>query len=670
MTPGTTSWLEAAPVVLAATLLLFVPGVVTARLLRVPWGASVGVAPALSTSVLVAGGVVAARAGIAWGALPVVVTVAVTWLLAAVVGYAVVRAGRSRATPVRDGDSSVDVQSRPAAPWLMVLAWVGGLAFALASVVLVITAVAGTPDHFPQHPDTIFHLAEARWMSDNRDVSVLHSYRVMEAGRTNVYPADFHVVTATTSLLTGANVVVATQSAVLAMSALVWPAGVIVLACALFGRRAEVVAASAVASVLFTAFPYTVMGFGVLWPNLFGQSLLPGVLAAALAAGARLVPHRAPAMRPWAGVVVTLVTVPGLTLAHPNALVTFLVLVAFIVATRVLRFAWDERRRPLRGLGAIGALVVLAALAAYATVVVRPAGMFATGAPGPEKALRGAVLDTVYFGPRHAPQLQLLTVVVVIGALSLLWRHRACAWIPLSCLAFGALYLLNVAVDERWTRDFTWPWYNNAIRLAVAGSLPAVLTATAGFVAVGALLARLVRRAGPWPRVVATGLVLLVFLVVTRAYVYPHRAFLQPYYHPNTAHSWASDQELRSLRELSGHIPDGAVTAANAWNGGTYLYVVSGKPVMPPTEKALFAGDRKLLAAKLNQAGTSPEVCAAARRQRVEYAIVGGQPFAWAGAKRVALYAGIDKVPSSSAFRLVAEAPPYRLYQLTSCAGG
>jgi hypothetical protein len=160
-----------------------------------------------------------------------------------------------------------------------------------------------------------------------------------------------------------------------------------------------------------------------------------------------------------------------------------------------------------------------------------------------------------------------------------------------------------------------------------------------------------------------------VFLVVTQGYVSAHRSFLRGYYHPDPAHSWASDSELRALRDLSTHIPPGAVTAANAWNGGTYLYIVSGKPLLVPTEKALFEGDRTLLAARLNEAGTSPEVCAAARRQHVEYAITGGRPFAWAGATRVALYRGIDAVGSSRAFTEVARSGPYTLYRLTSCAG-
>ena len=692
VTPGATTWLEAVPAVAVAAVLLLVPGPVAVRLLGLRWWAAVGVGPAVGTSLFVGAGVACGAAGIPWGLGPVLVTTLAGWVVAALVGLPLRRWSRG------PGGGPHRSQDR-----LSALAALAGIAFAFASVAVVLVAVTRTPDHFPQHPDTIFHLGDALWMTQHRDVSLLHAYGFMQAGRTSLYPAAFHLVTATTSMLSGVNIVVATQAAVLVMSGVVWPAGVVLLARALLGPRPEVVGSAAVASVLFTAFPYTIMGFGVLWPNLFGQALLPGVVATALAAVARVVPHRAPVGPAVPSALVTVAAVPGLTTAHPNALVTFLVLGLFVVAAAGLRGAWEARRRPARAGALVVGVAALVAATAAASVAVRSPSMVATGAPGGEKPLRGALVDTVFFGPRDAEQLHALSLVVLVGGLWLWWRHRGAGWVPVAGAFFAGLYLLNVVVDDDATRYLTWPWYNNAIRLAVAGSLPAVLCAAAGFVAIGtALTAGLRRLTGgrrdalpddPAPaedrepdrlpargrvpgrgRLTATpllGTLLVVglFVVGTAGYARVHRDFLDSYYHPDSAHSWASDTELRALRTLSGHIPPGAVTAANAWNGGTYLYVVSGRPLLVPTEKALFAGDRTLLAERLDQAGTSPEVCAAARRQHVAYAIVGGRPFAWAGAKRVALYRGIDGVGTSPAFTKVATAGPYTLYRLTRCAG-
>jgi hypothetical protein len=164
-----------------------------------------------------------------------------------------------------------------------------------------------------------------------------------------------------------------------------------------------------------------------------------------------------------------------------------------------------------------------------------------------------------------------------------------------------------------------------------------------------------------------TTAVSVALVLGTHGYVQEHRDFLRGYFFPGKARSWASDAELRALRELSARIPPEALTAANPWSGGTYLYIVSGRRLLIPTEKALRPGDRELLAAELDRAGTDPDVCAAARRQNVQYAITGGIPFLW-GEDRVDLYRGIDSVGASDAFTKVATAGPYTLYRLTGCA--
>jgi hypothetical protein len=86
-----------------------------------------------------------------------------------------------------------------------------------------------------------------------------------------------------------------------------------------------------------------------------------------------------------------------------------------------------------------------------------------------------------------------------------------------------------------------------------------------------------------------------------------------------------------------------------------------------PTEKANAPGDRQLLASRLDQVHVDPDVCAAARRQGVEWAITGGRPFSWVG-NRMSQYVGIDGVGRSPGWTKVEKAGPYTLYQLTDCA--
>jgi hypothetical protein len=158
------------------------------------------------------------------------------------------------------------------------------------------------------------------------------------------------------------------------------------------------------------------------------------------------------------------------------------------------------------------------------------------------------------------------------------------------------------------------------------------------------------------------------FVVATGGYVDQHRDMIDRYWHPSVYRSWASEPELQALRELASRIGPDDVTAANPWNGGTYLYLVSGRTLLIPSEKVRGVADRALLADRLDQVGTDAAVCAAARRHHVRFAITGGRPFS-SGGTDWKTYPGIDGVPDSSAFTREAVAGPFTLWRLTSCAG-
>jgi len=422
-----------------------------------------------------------------------------------------------------------------------------------------------------------------------------------------------------------------------------------------------------VMSVAFTGFPYFLMGFGVLWPNLFGGCLLPASLSILGAViKSRSTPPYAVAGRPVA--VALLVTcVPALVMAHPNAFVSFLVLGALYVGGRLLAWGWSLRATPGRAALVIGGVVLAAVLGAIATTVVRMPSMFQTGAPGPEASESSAWYAVLNFAPRSTKPLTLLAVVVAIGIVAVIWRHAGARWVVAALATMLLLFWLNVAVDAEWTRYLTWPWYNNAVRLQAVAVLPAVLLATAGLVLVVDLLTKAVRVKGARP--VVAIVVLSAFLLVTGGgYAAAHLHILHRYFHLKSADSWASPRELGSLVTLSKLLPADAVVAANPWNGATYLYVVSGHSLLVPTEKTNFPGDRQLLSKRLDEVGTDPAVCAAARRQNVEWAITGGRPFSWAQTGDLDQYTGVDAVGRSDAWEKVAKAAPYTLFRRVKCA--
>ncbi|WP_353510043.1 DUF6541 family protein [Intrasporangium sp.] len=673
--PGTTSWPEAIPAFVVAALLLFLPGLVAAFILRLSLLGSLVVAPFISTTILAVGGIIADWVGVRWGYASLLGACVMAWLLTAGMRVGSEWVGNRR----RDVSARVMRADMPGKlAWRSALhaelrgplLWTAIAGLVAAFVVFCVSAIPemGTPEAIPQHPDTIFHLGAAQWTLESGSISSLTIGGFSSSGWSGFYPAAFHGFTASISLFTGASVVVATEAFVLVVAGVVWPLGCIGLGLTLLGGRPHVALISAIMSVAFTGFPYFLMGFGVLWPNLFGQALLPAALAAFCALrGSWARPSFTVAPRPTA-LWLVLIALPALLLAHPNALMSFGLFAALILIGWAFGFAYRRRRESPRTALLLPAAIIAALSAILVGVTrMRPASMVRTGAYGPEASADYAWESLLHFAPRHTLQLTQLAVITGVGVIALLVRHRGARWVVPALFIMLGLFWLNVAVDTTWVRYLTWPWYNNAVRLQAVAIVPAVIAASAGFLAIADVLTRPLTRRSSWS-IGVTAALLVAFAVSTAGlYVNAHQHILHRYFHPKPADSWVSNAELRSLRALSQHLPEDAVVAANPWNGATYLYVVSGRHLLIPTEKANFPGDRTLLASTLDRVGTDPSVCAAAERQRVDWAITGGEPFSWART-RVKQYAGIDSVGSSPAWRQVAAASPYTLYKRVSCA--
>jgi hypothetical protein len=675
LNPGTTSWIEAIPVFVVTAALLFVPGAVACRLAGVRLWESISIGPAVSTTTLALSGIAAPVLGLRWSAVTLATGIVLSWALAWVAGRLVRRLARMRLVQLWTPAGNPEPLEHTA-PWipggrrrvLGNLPWASmlGVTFSFAVVAVSLILTSRTPEAFPQHPDTIFHLGDPQWMLERADISSLHANGYIVPSGTGFYPAAFHGFTATISLLTGAPVVVATSCLVLASTGLAWPLGMFLAARTFLGTKAGYVLATAVTAVAFTGYPYFLMGFGVLWPNLFGQTLLPACLALYAAALGRFATTQSQVTTPPRAALILMTCLPGLALAHPNALVSFGLFAFLITAAAVVGRAWANRRRPLRVTAYLGALAGVTVAAGWLLTQARPSAMLRTGAIGKELPIDEAVKDLVFFAPRGAGYLELLTVVTAVGGLVLV-RRRGAGWLVPAMMIMLGLYFLNVAIDTYELRNLTWPWYNNAVRLQAVAILPTSLAAAAGLVAIGHVVGRPLRRFA-WGSLAGVVAVLAAFVVATQAYIPEHSFILDRYFHPASPNSWASPGELRALHALAEDIPSDAVVAANPWNGGTYLYVVSGRHLLVPTEKANTAGDRALLSLRLNSVGDDPVVCAAAKRQGVTHAITGGRPFAWVG-KRMRLYTGVDAVGSSAAFTKVRTEGPYTLYRMVKCAG-
>ena len=109
LSPGVTTWGDVVPVLLVAATVLFVPGVVSARLAGLAWFSALGMAPLVSTTILLAGGVVTAMAGRPWGLPALVASTVAVWLVQALaLGAGRIRKGQQGRSRLRGGRLPLD----------------------------------------------------------------------------------------------------------------------------------------------------------------------------------------------------------------------------------------------------------------------------------------------------------------------------------------------------------------------------------------------------------------------------------------------------------------------------------------------------------------------------------------------------------------------------------
>lgn len=661
LVPGSSTWFDTLPAALAAMLLLFVPGAVALFLLGLRPLAALAVAPVVSTGLVAATGVLLPFVHIRWGVGPLLVATAVLWLVCAGLRALL----QPDPTSDRTRGAGVDV-SRYA---------LGAVLLAFVVVLVSVLPEQGSPESFPQNPDTVFHLADVQWMLRNGTISSLQAGQFQIPSWSGFYPAAFHGLTATVSLLTGASAAVASTAFVLVVVGVVWPLGCVVLALTVLGNRPGVALATGLTSVAFGAYPYLLMGYGVLWPLVLGMALVPASLAVVVGLVDGPTGHPYVVAGRGRCALLLVVAVGALTLAHPNALLTFGLLAGLALGQWVVTTAWGLRttRRGL-AVGLVVGSLVAAALAVGAVVVLRSPSMFDIGRLGPGLSADRVWSYVLLFAADGVAVLPVLAALVGLGCVAVALRHRNAAWCVVALGVSLTFLWFNIAVDDRSVRALTWPWYNDTPRIQAIAVLPAVLIASAALLWIADLVIAVLRRSLPahglrehegW----ASGAAVLVLGLVTLVHVSAHQQVLRPYFHPTAARSWVSDGELRALRELSTSLPDDAVVAANPWTGATYLYVVSGRRLLVPTEKTNYPGDVALLSLRLRDVGTDSAVCAAAARHHVEWAITGGQPAHPVTAKVLSAYRGVDGIRSSSAWRPVRTEGPYTLYRRSSCAG-
>jgi hypothetical protein len=653
--PVVASGVAVAPNVLVAAAVLVGPGLVVGVLLGLRGVLLTGLAAPLSVTVVAVAAVVAPWAGADFGLLPVLAVTALAGLLAGLARFALRRIAGGPVAP-RDG-------------WRVLGSALLGVAVAAVCAALAVRRGIPRPDAVPQTFDAVFHLNAVAQVGRTGNGSSLALGTLTAPERTSgFYPAAWHDVTALVLDLTGSTAVVSANVVSLVIAAVVWPLGAVALARVAFGPRPGVLLAAGLLSTSFSAAPYLLLSYGTLWPNALGTALLPGLLAGLVAlvrSGSR-----------WGGLapaLAALVSLPGLALAHPNVVVSLALLSTAAGATIAVQWAAAPARgRPRRlaavvvGLGvvAVGELWFVARSPVFATVRH-------TSWPRRE-SLAQAVGEWVAAAPQRAPVPFLLALLVLVGFVTAVRepRHR---WLAVTHVASGAAFVLVAGSDSGTVRALSGPWYDDPFRLAALLGVTAVPLAALGVLTTAKGLTRAVgagrREAAGWVGRVrwalVPGLALLLVLVSGAGYAGDNGRVLATWY---AGTALAGPQETALLARLPRWVPDGNSVAGNPWNGSALAGAVGGVDFLYPHLQGSWGADRVLLAARLDEAATEPQVCAAARRLHVGFVLDGPVSF-WPGDWRQPRYAGLA-VAGRPGFEPVDTGGRLTLYRVTTCGLG
>ncbi|GAA4733968.1 hypothetical protein GCM10025782_36920 [Pedococcus ginsenosidimutans] len=663
-----TTWSALLPVVLVAAGVLLVPGALTAWAAGLRGTLALGAAAPLSVTTISLTAVVAGRAGVRFGPGVVLVATVAGVLVALLVG---VVSSRVR-WGARAGFAGVTGWARPAPATVAAVAGaaVGGLCAAAA----VVRGI-GDPAVFPQTFDAVFHLNAVERALQSGNASSLWLGTVAAPDHSAVfYPAAWHDVVVLVVQGSGSSVTAGVTAVSIVLAAVVWPLSCVALAAEAFRGRTGTVVAAGVLSAAFGATPFLLLSYGTLWPNALATALLPGILACGLrvwrgpwnpTAGV----HRAVGLRAAGRVapaVVAAGSVPGLALAHPNAVLSLLLQTTVIGTVAVGTWASGPRTSwPARTAVVAGVAVVLVAEAWLVAASPLFATTRRTSWPA-RQSLAQAAGEWTLAAPMRTPVPWLAAVLVLVGVV-IAARRREHWWLLACHATAGALFVLVAGSDGPFARALSGPWYDDPFRLAALLGVTAVPLAALGLEGAVTTLRRRVARDLRLPDGLTIGVLVTIAAIVVAGvtggtYAGANSRVVATWY---GGHGLAGPEELELLRRLPDIVPRGEVVAGNPWNGSSLAGPVGGVATLFPHLNGDWGVDRDVVAGHLDRAASDPRVCPAVRRLHVGFVLDGAVAF-WPGDRRQARYAGLA-VHGVAGFEPVATAGRLTLYRVTAC---
>jgi hypothetical protein len=679
-------WVTFVPVLLLAAVIFLGPGLVVMR------GAGVRGLPLFAvsgpTTVTIASvvAVAAPYANINYGIIPVAVCALILTVAALVLRYVLAMRGIAfGAQPRRAFDNGTDGDAGNGPALTSAQEWIrrGAIlvAFAVPAVIIAVRfgRIIGAPDSISQTYDNIFHLNAVGHILLTGSGSSLTLGNLTESSAA-FYPAAWHDLVALVASAASISVPQAITAANIVVAAVIWPLGTMYLTSRISsGKALPMLLAGAVAAG-FSSFPYLMIDFGVLYPNLLAIAIMPVALALIIdllglnPTKRRVVPVLCQ------GVLI----VPGLALAHPSFVVALVGLALPLLFVKLFRLGAGYRAGQVRAAILIAFAAVVVVYVPLAFLGWDLAGQSLTSSQWkPYQTVSQAIGEILGAGPQRRHVSLAMLVLLVAGLVASIARRKLVWVLGMATVASG-LFVVASALPQSETRHFlTGVWYNDSYRLAAM--LPVVLLPLAVLggesilrgladattrLRLGEFTSGALRMSGrnSLDRIAPAGVLILgvVAIAVGAQFgsVGTEQQIAASNYKIGPNSPLLSTDEKELLARLPKTVPSDSRVYGDPFTGASLTEGMSQRQAVVPHVVGKRSPDELIVMSKIDEAGVDPSVCPAARKLNVQFALKFDEREVHGGAHP---NTAMDHAESAAGLTLVDQQGSAKLYKVTGC---
>jgi hypothetical protein len=594
--------------------------------------------------------------------------------------------------------------------------WVGAVALTAGLVAANFVLGVRDPNLPSQTIDAGFHYNAALSVLRSGFPDGGHIGAATGAAVTAWYPPLWADLTALTSSLSGVNVVIGANAVGLAIGGVIWPLSMVWLSSRILPHaRLLTIMSIGLCCGAITLFPYLMLSYGVLWPNVLSYAALPAAIALTLmvlrvmprspqaqedissagvaADGATLSEDEAaavqrgmalgPGLSWWTVLSVGFLGCVGMGLAHPSAV--FALGIWAVIGTGILSVRLVSVSRAL-GPSQLRRSLFLLLLAWSAA-----AGLWAAMSLVPQlsSVRHSRWVAQMTMDQAMGEALTLSTVITKahwVFGIATLWglyrllRVPRLRWLLVGHVFLVLLYMLDAGSSTWVARELTGFFYNDAQRVAALIPMTAVPLAALGITSGADALGRLVGRIAsdvfgrPLSSRRALGVACLAMMAVpavaySDAGIGQGAAVLQDRYsNLNFRNHMVTPDEQALYAKLANQIPAGMTVLGSPFTGAQFSAIWSGHPVVIPHTGSNPTLDVALVSQDLKSFMTDPAVCAALKRLNVG-AVVDDFDLFWPGDIRQGTYSGLLNLYDTPGLTPIDYGASVTIYKVADCKG-